>query len=64
MYARVHVCGHQGWRKRARLMKTALRLTQSELLQVMSLQVRLDEPRKNKAKSDKEADEEELCGEE
>jgi hypothetical protein len=45
-------------------MKTALRLTQSELLQVMSLQVRLDERRKNKANSDKEADEEELCGEE
>ena len=64
MFARVHVCGHQERRKHARLLKTASRLTQSELLQVMSSQVRLDERRKNKAKSDKEADEEELCGEE
>lgn len=61
---RVHVWGHQERRKRSRLMKTASRLTQAELLQVMSLQVRLDERRKNKAESDKEADEEEVREEE
>ena len=62
--ARVHVWGHQERRKRSRLMKTASRLTQAELLQVMSLQVRLDERRKNKAESDKEADEEDVREEE
>ena len=62
--ARVHVRGHQERRKRSRLMKTASRLTQAELLQVMSLQVRLDERRKNKAESDKEADEEDVREEE
>ena len=63
MFVRVHVCGHQERRKRARLMKTASRLTQSELLQVMSLQARLDERRKNKGESNKYADEEEVCAE-
>ena len=57
---RVHVWGHQERRKRSRLMKTTSRLTQAELLQVMSLQVQLDERRKNKAESDKEADEEDV----
>ena len=61
---RLHVWGHQERRKRSRLMKTASRLTQAELLQVMSLQVRLDERRKNKAESDKEADEEDVREEE
>lgn len=35
-------------RKRTRLMKTASKLTQAELLEVMSLQVRIDERRKTK----------------
>lgn len=38
-------------RKRARLMKTASRLTQAELIEVMALQVRADERRSSKASS-------------
>jgi hypothetical protein len=40
-------------------MKTASKLTQSELLEVMSLQVRLDERRKSKATDFPEEEEEE-----
>ena len=63
MFVRLHNGVHQERRKRARLMKTASRLTQSELLQVMSLQVRLDERRKNKAESDKEGNDEDVGAE-
>lgn len=36
-------------KKRTRLMKTASRLTQSELIEVMALQVRMDERRRTVA---------------
>ena len=46
-------------RKRTRLMKTASKLTQGELLEVMALQVRLDERRKTKSSEQAEDEEKE-----
>ena len=43
-------------RKRARLMKTASRLTQSELIEVMALQVRADERKARAAAAEADDD--------
>ena len=59
----VHACAFcKERRKRARLMKTASRLTQAELLEVMSVQVRRDE-QKRSAGAAAEEEEEEVASE-
>ena len=62
-YFTIHTTSHilfsQERRKRTRLMKTASKLTQSELLEAMALQVRMDERRKSKTTEVAEEDEEE-----